>query len=190
MGLLAGTKVYLCGPIEYSKSPVSWRVDLTAFLQKLGVRVYDPLVKPDWFPYTAKANPKIYVDAILGKSPDLQPQEAFEGLSYVRKLDLRYVYDCEWLIVHLAREFSAGTGEELAIAAQTGKPILVFSEHEVPASWSLVQLGGSDDWREVFHPSLDAMKNRIEAIDRGLVKLDPAKWIFVSYFNQQVPLKG
>lgn len=186
MNLLNNTKVYLAGPIEYASSPISWRQELTLFLNKIGVRVYDPLVKPIWFHYAAKANPKIYIDAILGKSPELSSEEAFTGLDYVRKLDLRYVNDCEWMIVHLPREFSAGTGEELAVAAQTGKPVLVFSQCEIPASWSLVQLAKSNDWRNVFFPSLEALKTHITNIDNGNVKLDVAKWIFLSYFRNDV----
>ena len=187
LNLLKNTTVYLSGPIEWASDRTAWRAEFTKAMHAIGVRVMDPLVKPDWFPYAAKADPKLYLRSVMG-SGEMTPTEAFDGMAYIRKLDLRYVHACDWLVVYLPKEYSAGTSEELTIAAETGKPILIFSPDHVPGVWLLPQLATIKNWREVFFPSKDSILEYISNIDAGLIPLDPVKWCFLSYFRNDVPL--
>jgi hypothetical protein len=225
MGLLSGSKTYLCGPIEYSadgQGGIVWRNKLTEILHSMGVRVYDPMKKPEWYPEISKGNPGVYVKSVLeahahtkcGDCGSTDPntwinthnepdrshcrddfhktpkriREAFHGVSFIEKADFRYVNDCEWLIVYLPARRTYGTIDELRAAVNAGKPIMIFSEDIIPSSWIMSMVADENNFREVFFPSMDKMVDYIRKIDNGEAKLDPLKWIFLSYFND-VPLK-
>lgn len=195
MNLLHGTKVYLAGPIEYAsdgKGGIVWRDRLTEILHQMGIRVYDPMKKPKWYPNIAKGNPGVYVKTVLeseATEPDSNIIDAFDAIKFIEKADFRYVYDCDWLIVYLPSARTYGTIDELRAAVNCGKPILVFSEEVIPSSWVMSMVATPDDYREVFFADMNSMVEHIKRIDNGEVELDPLKWIFLSYFNQNVKLK-
>ena len=65
MNYLRGSSVYLTGAIDHSDDPRGWRKKITReLLLPMGVRVYDPLVKPSWLSPAARTNPSLYYDAI------------------------------------------------------------------------------------------------------------------------------
>lgn len=212
MGLLRNTKVYLAGPIEYAgdgKGGVIWRDKITEILQDMGVRVYDPMKKPHWYPRIAKGNPGVYVKEVLEgvkevvNSDDASERDhalndemrrvkieaSFEAIKFIEKVDFRYVNDCEWLIVYLPAQRTYGTIDELRCAVNAGKPIFIFSEEIIPSSWIMGMAGTPDNFHEVFFPDMDKLVEHIRRIDNGEVELDPAKWIFLTYWNQNLPLK-
>lgn len=193
MGLLAGTKVYLAGAIEYAsdgRGGVVWRDELTPKLVEMGVRVYDPMRKPEWYPPIAKTDPGSYVkivrDAVINGGP---VDEAFKAIKFIEKADFRYIYDCEWVIVYMPKVFTVGTIDELRAAVNTGKPIFVVCPELIPSSWMMGMVATPSDWKEVFFRDMDSVLEHIRAVDRGEIALDPLKWIFLSYFNQNIPLK-
>lgn len=191
MGILSGTKTYLCGPIEFDvENRLSWRAKMHQFLERLGVRVYDPLNKADWYPPLTKDNPSIYLDALKGNRTDISTEQSFEAMKFIVDVDLRYIHDCEWLICYLPKGvFTVGTIEELVVAAAAGKPIFVFGPDKFPSSWIVPKLAKHDDHHEVFFDSIEKLQEHIAAIDNGSVPLDPLKWIFLSYFNKNLNLK-
>jgi nucleoside 2-deoxyribosyltransferase len=192
MGLLSGTKVYLAGPIEYAadnKGGIIWRNELTEVLKGMGVRVYDPMNKPNWYPDIAKGNPGVYVDCVLNGGTDDEIKDAFDGVKFIEKADFRYVNDCEWLIVYLPKQRTYGTIDELRAAVNAGKPIMIFAEERIVSSWIMGMVADHTDYNDVFFPSMTKLIERIQEIDRGEVELDPLKWIFLSYFNQNIRLK-
>lgn len=187
MGLLNGTKAYLAGPIEYAgdgQGGIIWRNEITKLLHEMGVRVYDPMRKPDWYPPISKGDPGAYTKRIMKGDRD-----GFEAIHFIEKVDFRYVYDCDWLIVYLPAQRTYGTIDELRAAVNCGKPIFIFSEDGVVSSWVMAMVSDHTTYKEVFHHSLDELVEYIRRIDNSEVPLDPLKWIFLSYFNENVPLK-
>lgn len=180
MGLLHGTKVYLSGPIEFSNDSKNWRKTISEFLNELDVKIYDPLVKPDWFPDLTKADPSSYLNGIN--------KENYDAIDFVRRIDMKYVYDTEWIIAYLPRCFTVGTIEELAAAANMGKPILVVSEDGVPSSWAMAMLSKFEDMSDVFFRNFKDLVDYINKIDNNEISLDPVKWSFITYFNDGVKI--
>jgi len=211
MGLLRNTKVYLAGPIEYAgdgKGGIIWRDKITETLHEMGVRVYDPMKKPSWYPRIAKGNPGIYVkevleeyhakdeeadsehvEAVRDAASRVRVEKAFEAIKFIERVDFRYVNDCEWLIVYLPAQRTYGTIDEIRAAVNAGKPILIFSEEVIPSSWIMGICATPDDFDEVFFPDMDKLVEYVKRIDNGEVEIDPAKWIFLTYFNQNLDLK-
>lgn len=190
MGLLSGTRTYLCGPIEFTADCVSWRTKMHEFLGKLGVKVYDPLIKPDWYPALVREKPSAYVDIIKGKRTDIDIKEVFDAMQFVVDVDLRLVNSCDWLICYLPKGVcTVGTIEELVVAANAGKPVFVFGPDKFPSTWIVPKLCNYSSYDETFFDSIESLQTHIEGIDNGTVSLDGLKWIFLSYFNHNIKLK-
>lgn len=193
MGLLRNTKCYLAGPIEYAddkRGGVVWRNELTPKLEDLGVRIYDPMRKPLWYPEITKGDPGKYVKQVINAKPGEDVRPAFDAIKFIEKADFRYIYDCEWVIVYLPKTFTVGTIDEIRAAVDAGKPIFVVSPDMIPSSWLMGMVATPETWKEVFFRSMDDCLEHIKRIDKGQVALDPLPWIFLSYFNASVPLKN
>jgi len=193
MGFLNGTKVYLAGAIEYAadgSGGVVWRNEITPKLEAMGVRIYNPMRKPEWYPDIAKTDPGIYVkqviDAVVQGGPT---EDAFKAIRFIENADFRYIYDCEWVLVFMPRVFTVGTIDELRAAVNTKKPIFIVCPDLIPSSWLMGMVATSEDLHEIFFRDFDSLFNHLNAVDKGEVPLDPLKWIFLSYFHKDVPLK-
>lgn len=183
MGLLNNTKVYLAGPIEYSadgKNGVVWRNEITPILHKMGVKVYDPMCKPSWYPDWAKKVPSAYIKNVVDND---NAGQAFHTLKFLERVCYRYAYDCDWMIVYLPREFTVGTIDELRVAVNCGKPIFVICPDLIPSSWALSMVADESNWTESFFKDMNSMLEHIRMINNGDIELDPLKWIFLSYFE-------
>lgn len=202
MGLLKGTSVYLIGQIDHAEDPRSWRRGIAKnLLSPMGVRIYDPLIKPFWLleeihgimpPQWAKdLNPsedfKVFKDFLT--SPEEWSASAkpaiINRMNFIRKLCMRMAASCDFIIGSIPKKFTVGTMEELGFAAKCGKPILLYLPDGMDTStWLPAQIG-----RNFFKNSFTTMNelyDRVRSVDSGDADVDNLDWIFLSYFNDEV----
>lgn len=190
--LLRDTTVYLCGAIDHADDPRKWRKDITnKLLLPMGVKVYDPLVKPSWLPGHARQSPQHFNKSIvkaLNNDDSLEDHKIFlEGIKTVRKIDLRLAHDCNFMICSLPKRFTAGTFEELAVASTAGKPILFHMPEGVVSTWIPAQVADTlQEYKESHFPNWDSLYQYLTALDAGELEVDKFKWIFLSYHNDSL----
>jgi len=202
MNLLNNTKCYLVGPIELANDPVSWRSRVTNELQEMGVKVYDPMMKPHWAPKAAAetnkniANKNIFLEVTnkIGAGEKLTESdvENYKAMSWIRQIDLRFVHSSDFIVCYLPKLFSVGSCEELTIAINTGKPVLIYSKDiYIPSSWlATMMYDDPSDIGDSFFHSEEALVNYLKKVNNNEVPLDPMKWVFLSYFNEDLNIKG
>ena len=197
MGLLQGTSVYLIGSVDHHKDPRKWRKEIaTDLLRPLGVNVYDPIIKPDWF------NDEFPLDCDPSTDFIQFKQLLKDTLSYsqrkidltekrmwgVRDLCLRMAHDASFIIASIPKKFTIGTLEELGVAAAAKKPILVYLPDGADTStWLPAQMGRSvESFHENTFSTMEELHDRVRAIDSGDANVNNLDWIFLSYFNDKV----
>jgi hypothetical protein len=182
---LKNTTCYLAGAIDHHEDPRAWRKKITSdVLHPLGIKVYDPLVKPSWLSEAAKVHPDNYKTALKGNHPT--PKAIWDGMVEIRKIDLRFAHTCDFMICSLPKKFTVGTIEELTIAANAGKPVLIHAPDGVDVStWLPNQLATSiEDYNEnCIFDNWNKLYNYIRNVDMGMVEVDKFKWLFINYFN-------
>lgn len=190
MNLLRGSTVYLAGSIDFHQDPRGWRNRIREeLLTPLGVRVYDPLIKPSWFSPAARGNPNSYREALRsaagGEESNTITDAAWEAMAQIRKADLRFASDANFVICSLPKVFTVGTMEELAVATNAGKPILFhLPDGAGTSTWLPVQVAKSmDEYLDSVFYDWKSLYQRLLDIDAGRVRVDNYKWIFLSYFN-------
>lgn len=183
MGLLSGSTAYLAGAIEFAQSPTSWREQIKReLLLPLGIRPYDPLMKPSFMSEAAKGDPSDYRKLLtVPKEQD----KIWSALSEIRDIDRQYVYACDLVICSLPKMFTVGTFEELTIAATCNKPVLVHCPDGLISTWlpPMLARSSTEYWSHVHFNSWEVLYEHIRQIDNGDIEVDKLKWIFVSYFN-------
>lgn len=209
MGLLQGTSVYLIGAIDHAEDPRRWRREIAEeLLLPLGVRVYDPLVKPSWFDVKALSEDnyseiKLFREHLKNPGNVIIPNRADSDrplakrlhqvliearMQEIRRFCLRMAHNADFIIGLLPKKFTVGTFEEISVAAQAGKPILLCMPDGIDVStWLPAQIG--NHWGSFFDDSFTTMEElyeRIRSIDSGDAEVDNFKWIFLSYFNDKV----
>ena len=107
------------------------------------------------------------------------------GIKLVRKIDLRFAHDCNFFICSLPKRFTAGTFEELKIASDAGKPILMYMPDGVASTWVPAQIADSIiDYKDNCHFSdWESLYSYITDVDSGKKNVDTFKWIFISYHS-------
>lgn len=190
MGLLEGTTAYLSGPIEAATDAVSWRDSIKADLRYLGIRAWDPLVKPDWMldsaqvdgPGQATWKPKIVNDNTTDVNALEERGNIFFGNRQIRQVGLRLAQAADFIICRMTGEFTAGTFEELALAAN--KPVLFWCDQEIPSMWLFDQFADLNTWRDTFFTSWANLYDYLNMVDNKEVSIDPIKWIFLMWEKQ------
>lgn len=192
MGLLQGSKVYLIGAVDHAEDPRKWRRDITKnLLEPLGVRVYDPLIKPSWF---NKEFPQLgtdpstdfieFRDLLNGRIKSTEDKQLVNArMKAIRKLCLRMAHDADFIIGSLPKKFTMGTPEELGVAAHAGKPILLHLPDGFDTStWLPAQI---PSFFENSFTTMDKLYKRVLSINSGDVIVDNFEWMFLSYFNNK-----
>lgn len=189
--LLYGSKAYLAGPVDQSQDPVSWRTKIRQdLLAPMGVKVYDPLIKPSWMPPQGKLPVSTYKEVVrdirqaLVTNPDMA-YDVWDGMQLARKMCSRMVSDADFVICYLPKLFTIGTFEELSLATQQNKPILVVTPQELGSTWLPVMVADNPTtvYDHIFK-TWDELYLYLTAVDYGsLTPMDRYKWLFISYFN-------
>lgn len=187
MGLLNNSSVYLVGAVDCHEDPMRWRKEISSnLLEPLGIKVYNPLIKPKWF------NDNFNIDNIDDEikefkriiNNDIQ-LDVEKRMFAVRKLCLRMASDANFIIASIPKKFTVGTFEELSIAANVGKPILIYMPDGIDIStWIPVQLFDNlKSFKEHTFTSMDDLYNYVKMVDSGDIKVDNIQWLFISYHN-------
>ena len=196
MNHLEGTRVYLAGPIENSDDAVSWREAITPALHDLKIKVWNPLIKPDWtgnidgknqrkLKEIIRSDPKDggrpnlrYLDHIHSKETKL----AFEQNKHIRTNGLRLASAADFIICRMTGEFTAGTFEEIAEGKRCGKPVLFWIDDKYMSMWLIAQFcehpGGE---HRVFYETCDDLIEFLSSVDRGNYTIEPSQWIFMEW---------
>lgn len=192
--LLNGTTVYLAGGVENaSDGGITWRNSITPRLKSLGIKVWNPLIKPEWFvnhvgeEITAESQINsrelfkklvTYGDKFKCKSQILEEEKSINykkawcANDYLRKVCLRLARSCDFIICKLG--VSIGTQEE--IKESWDKPILFIGEMD--SSWRFSQFYKHEP---MFFPSEDDVMEYLWNINdhgRSMV-LNNINWIFL-----------
>jgi hypothetical protein len=187
IGLLNGSKCYLAGAIDFETKDgmVNWRNEISLILKNLGVRVYNPLIKPYWYPDDCKIDPKVYMqcaDNGYQGHGTISRREVYDATKFLVDIDFRMANDCTFMIVNLPRTFTVGTIDELRVAINAGKPIFIVNKDKYPSTW-LLGMFDSEDWDDIFFRDIDELARYLKRIDNNEVELDRKKWVSIAYFR-------
>jgi nucleoside 2-deoxyribosyltransferase len=178
MSILKSLRVYLAGPVENSANPYKWRQDITVFLKKMGVIVYDPLVKPEWFPQNCHNDPASYKSIINDEqSTQQQVGDVFSAANYLRKACLKMVTSSDFVICYLPKTFTAGTFEEIYEAGRLNKPVLFCMPDGIITTWVLPIFSDQSNFKNTYFKSWYDMEKYLTLIDCGGVAVDKLMWL-------------
>lgn len=137
MNILNNARCYLAGPIDKAADyGRGWRVEISAFLESIGVEVFNPCSKPR---HLINENGEcVQYRHTLKKQGKFK--EVAEIMKEIRHIDLRMVDVCDFLVVHLDNDVrTCGTWEEIFTANRSKKPIIIHMEQgkESAPDWLL-----------------------------------------------------
>jgi hypothetical protein len=156
---------------------VVWRRDIRQRLD-LGIQWLDPTRKPidigveDDASRAARKNHKVSEDY----------QFVVEEMKPIRRVDLRMVDVCDFLIVNLDMDIHAcGTYEEIFLANRQKKPIFIHVEQGKQAA---------PDWlygtlpHEYFHSTWESLHQHVERVAHNPNFIDPyGRWYFFDWMG-------
>ncbi len=170
MNLLAKTRTYLIGPMEYADGR-SWREDMTEFLHGMNITVFDPYKKP--FTNAPKedreTHKKMYA---LMKNRDFD--EVAEHFKQVRAFDLSMVDRSDFIICYINPNVPTfGTVEELVTSIRMKRPTFVVVEggKDKTPLWIMGMMP-----HRYIYDSFDEVKAMLTNIDQGVKSIDSDRW--------------
>jgi nucleoside 2-deoxyribosyltransferase len=175
---LKNQRVYLAGAIDrVSDKGVGWRCEITPFLEKMGLVVFNPLKKPSEIGAENEETHQL--------KNNLKTEGKFDELSNmmkeIRSVDLRLVDISDFLLVNLDLNIHpCGTYEEIFWANRQKKPIIVHVEQgksQAP-DW----LFGTIPHQMIFS-NWDEVKNYLLSINSNNSIEDYKRWYFLTNFN-------
>jgi hypothetical protein len=137
MGHLNGITMYLAGPID-NYSGENWRLKYGPEFKKLGIKVYDPLVKPAWMSEVSGCK-KIDEHVKSDMKTGLYQQYAKDS-SECRGVCLSMLSHSDAVFVYLPKIFTLGTIEEIIEADRQVKPIMFVFDGEGVVSLYMTDL--------------------------------------------------
>lgn len=177
MNRLYGNMVYLSGAIDRTTDNQArdWRLEITPFLNSLGIIVLDPCHKALLTPIENER--EIFIK--------LAQEEKWANFKHfgkdVRRIDLRMVDKSDFIIVKIDMDiYQAGTIEEITWANIQRKPVLVWCPKGIK------ELAG---WFKLMFPldlifdDLDDLKNYISDTNDAPDEFinDLGRWRFLDY---------
>ncbi|MEX2499526.1 MAG: hypothetical protein WD397_11715 [Wenzhouxiangellaceae bacterium] len=162
---LHGTRAYLSGPMDFvadraTEKRAGWRVRVKAYLQSLGVNVFDPWEKPSvrgMHEYGREDLQTIqhrdswtFEQSEQGSMARADLAEYFWSTMHI---DLRMVDLSDFVIAYCpSNVYSVGTVHEIVIARQQHKPVLMVSPPVGHPAWEKLQQAGGDtpEWSELL----------------------------------------
>mgnify|MGYP006278283467 CR=1 FL=1 len=182
MGYLAHTSCYLVGPIEDDPSfGRDWRSVATEMLDEMQVKYFNPLDRPDYF---AKIEPnvppalsreEILQQARFGAPP--AQRRLIRSQEFIRRICLRFVNTCDFVICYLPNAKTFGTTEELSVASKAEKPIMFICPDGTPSLWIFDMAQN-----QIIRHTLSDVIQYLKQIDSGKVDLNPIQWFFIKNY--------
>jgi len=177
MNRLKGLACYLSGPIDFeSDKGEGWRNMITPFLEKMGVKVLNPL-HPSFVGADKIPEKRIRMDNLLKSN---QFDELHKEMKELVHMDLRSVDLSSFIICNYdSTVHMCGTYEEIFKCSNQVKPVLLV--HKKPrnelSSWMYGRFVP-----EYFYASWDELKDYLTAInsnpDYEFTDADKKRWLF------------
>lgn len=175
---------YLAGSIDESKHTAHlWRNDISKFLWKHDIGVFDPCNKPGGIKEEAG-----FVDHVNAMKKRGEYDEVCKTMTHIVKIDLHMVDLSNFVILAIDRDAHlCGSYNEQTYAALEKKPVIVWCQQgkdQVP-SW----LFGMGMRHEMMFGSLDEVKNYILSVAYNDTIDDLGRWRFIDYdkvFNKEL----
>lgn len=176
MNRLKYNRCYLAGPMDrVADGGVGWRQDITPFLRRLGIQIFDPTDKPiDIGTEDAEHRKLINQWKIDGRYDDVTG-----WVKTIRAIDLRMVDLSDFIIAHVDIDVHmCGTFEEIFWANRLKRPILIHCQQGVSniPSWLFGVLP-----HQFFFGSWKELKNYISHINSDYHVNSLNRWIFFDY---------
>lgn len=168
--MLLGTRTYLVGHMQY-KDGSEWRKTTRLSLESMGVKVYDPYLKP--YLESVEEGP-----AEFQKLKNLLESDDLDGVrerfSKVRNYDLALVDKSDFIVAHIFPEIASwGSAEEIYLASSQRKPVFISIEGgrtKCPIWLASVFPG------KYFYNSQDEILDTLRKINSGEIKPDSDRW--------------
>jgi hypothetical protein len=177
MHRLKGLRAYLAGPIDNAADDgVGWRIEMTKFLEPLGITVFDPCKKP--LAYAKYKEVEEEKKKMMQLKETGRYFELTERMKDIVHVDLRMVDVSDFLIIYLDLDVGMfGTIHELLNSLAQRKPTLVVingGRARAP-NW----LFGIMDYNFMFD-SFEDLQIFLNQIDDGTIGGDLSRWVFFS----------
>jgi nucleoside 2-deoxyribosyltransferase len=173
MGKLSKMTTYLVGPIDrVADSGVTWRLEVTPWLEDRGVTVFNPNAKPFVGLDKEDSAARVEIDELKKQG---RFREIREKYSHIRTCDLRMVDKADFLIARIDTDVHmVGTYEELFWANREKKPVLCYlvNGYADCPNWLILTLP-----HQFFFDSMDKLKSYLNLVDKGLTP-DLRRWYF------------
>ena len=173
--MLKGLRCYLAGPIDHADDDgVGWRTEMSKWLKKKGVVVFDPCDKPvSYQKYKEIEEEKMKMLALKTNKRYFELSKRMKEIVHV---DLRMVDISDMVIVYLNPNIQMfGTIHELLNSLHQRKPTLVVIEggRGEASNW----LFGIMDFNFMFD-SFDDLYEFLTLIDSRAIEADLSRWVF------------
>lgn len=177
MQRLKGLRAYLAGPIDNAADDgVTWRIEMTKFLEPLGITVFDPCKKP--LAYAKYKEVEEEKKKMMQLKETGRYFELTERMKDIVHVDLRMVDVSDFLIIYLDLDVGMfGTIHELLNSLAQRKPTLVVingGRARAP-NW----LFGIMDYNFMFD-SFEDLQIFLNQINDGTIGGDLSRWVFFS----------
>jgi len=173
---------YLSGSVDFSSDHgKGWRDEITPFLEKMGVKVFDPLNHHKTFHIDEDIDTvkRPYMRKLLEENNYDELQKEMKELVH---MDLRAIDLASFMLVNYDTSVHlCGTVEEIGICSKQVKPVILVAKNgknKLP-SWIYGRLS-----HELFFNNFDEAKDYLTRIDSDpnyqFTKVDLKRWIFFS----------
>lgn len=170
MNILNKTKTYLIGAMQYADGR-EWREEMTAFLNGMGITIFDPYKKP--FINAPQEDETIHIrmNALMENG---EFDEVAEHFRSVRAFDLSMVDRSDFIICYINPKVpTVGTIEELTTAVRMKRPTFIVVEggkSKTPL-WIMGMLP-----HKYIYNSFEEVKTVLTNINNGIKSLDSNRW--------------
>lgn len=173
MSRLKNQRVYLAGAMDrVPDRGVTWRDNITPFLESLGIVVFNPIKKPS---IEGSEDEQTHTYKLKLKK-ELKFDELSHLMKTIRSVDLRLVDISDFLIVNLdIEQHPCGTYEEIFLANRSKKPVIIHMEQgkNLAPDW----LFGTIPHQMIFS-SWDEIKEYLKHIDNSQNIQTYKRWQF------------
>ncbi len=149
---------------------------LASFLREMGVVPLNPLKKPTWMPETCHMT--IPERLGLAASEQITQKTCEDSLDFDREYCLRLVINCDFVIWAMNNNKTFGTTEELALAKQLHKPIVILQDEPITSTWMQSLVRGCR-----VEESIIGLKDWLKRLDKNGVESshNHLDWTIPSY---------
>ena len=188
MNFLKGVSVYLSGAIEACQDKgTTWRQRLTPQLEKFLMKVWDPLVKPDWMLKADGSTQISWKQLLIQHGIDSKSLYYVDNIrmknSSLRETCCSLANNCNVMIIKIDKAtFTVGTWEEVVIGQRRGIPMFFLCPDDpIPSMWLLDMMKAYKNYKDVFFQTEEDLLNHLRLIDKGITEVDRIAWIFKTY---------